>query len=259
MERSEYVSGVFLRHWDRSEFSRKTGEFSIMELGCGDSLASCLRGHSVGAAGYYLVDAGAFATSDIETYKHIASALSRDGRIMPDLSRCRSTADILKSVKAQYLTRGLQSLKALPDKTVDFIWSQAVFEHMGKADFAETMRELRRVIRDDGVMSHRVDLRDHLESALNNLRFSTEAWESPLMSKSGFYTNRICYQEMLGFMSSAGFDVEVVRVDRWEKVPTPRNKLSKEFHAIPDDDLRVSGFDVVLRPTLLPAEDQASR
>jgi len=44
--------------------------------------------------------------------------------------------------------------------------------------------------------SHRVDLRDHFGSALNNLRFSDKKWELDWIANSGFYTNRIRLQEM---------------------------------------------------------------
>jgi SAM-dependent methyltransferase len=257
MERPDYVSTVFLTHWNRSDFRRKTGEFHAMELGCGDSLASCLMGRAVGAAGYCLVDAGEFADGDVDTYKRIATALAEAGQPIPDISRCRSVAEMLTSVHARYLTNGLESLRSLPDNSIDFIWSQAVFEHIRHAEFAPTLRELRRILRDDGVMSHRVDLRDHLSEALNNLRPSAKLWESRLMASSGFYTNRIRYGAMLKLMESAGFIADVVNVDRWKTLPTPRNKLAPEFRSLPDDDLLVRGFDVVLRPTR-PAADPRS-
>lgn len=248
MERPEYVSTVFMTHWQRAAFSRKTGEFYVLELGCGDSLASCLMGNSVGAAGYYMVDAGDFAAKDVGIYKRIAAALSGSGLPVPDISACSSVAEMLTRVRGQYLIDGLQSLRKLPDGHIDLIWSQAVLEHIRRGEFVETLRELRRVIRDDGVMSHRVDLKDHLGGALNNLRFTTETWESPLMAKSGFYTNRIRYNEMLDLMRAAGFTVEVVQEARWECLPTPRERLSAPFRSIPDDDLLISGFDVVLKP-----------
>jgi len=74
-------------------------------------------------------------------------------------------------------------------------------------------------------------------------------WESEFMARSGFYTNRIRYREFLELFKRAGFDVEVKRVLRWDRLPTPRNKLNEAFRSLPDDELLVYGFDVVLRPT----------
>jgi SAM-dependent methyltransferase len=248
MESPDYVSSVFDRHWKRAEFSRKNSGFQALELGCGDSLASCLMASAKGAAGYYLVDAGAFAVQDIEKYQRIAAALSRSGHPVADIAKCDSVAQMLERTHARYLTAGLRSLQALPDKSIDFIWSQAVLEHLRHAEFGETLRQLRRVLRDDGVMSHRVDLKDHLGGALNNLRFTHDRWESPLMSRSGFYTNRIRFTQMLDAVRFAGFDAQLIQVDRWTSLPTPRASLAPEFQSLSDEELLVSGFDVVMRP-----------
>lgn len=96
--------------------------------------------------------------------------------------------------------------------SIDFIWSQAVLEHIRKSEFLDTMLELHRILRPNGVCSHVVDLKDHLGGALNNLRFSEKLWESNFMASSGFYTNRIRYSEMLDIFHQAGFSVEVVNV-----------------------------------------------
>jgi len=68
------------------------------------------------------------------------------------------------------------------------------------------------------------------------------------MANSGFYTNRIRYTQMLTMFQQTGFDVEVVEVERWERLPTPREKLAAEFRNISTDELLVSGFDVILHP-----------
>jgi hypothetical protein len=92
-----------------------------------------------------------------------------------------------------------------------------------------------------------VDLQDHLAAALNNLRFSESVWESHLFSSSGFYTNRIRYSEMIQSFKDAGFESETVQLDRWDELPTPRRRMDTAFRDMPDDELLVRGFDVVLR------------
>jgi hypothetical protein len=108
------------------------------------------------------------------------------------------------------------------------------------------LRELRRIQRQDGVSSHRVDLRDHLGGALNNLRFRERTWESGFVSRSGFYTNRIRYTEMLKLFREAGFEVEVTNVERWTHVPTACHKMATPFRDLSEEELTVSGFDVLL-------------
>ena len=46
----------------------------------------------------------------------------------------------------------------------------------------------------------------------------------------------------------SGFDVEVVNADKWERLPTPRDKFAEAFREISTDELLVSGFDVILHP-----------
>ena len=98
-----------------------------------------------------------------------------------------------------------------------------------------------------GVSVHRVDLKDHLGGSLNNLRFTSTTWEGDLFRKSGFYTNRIRYDEMVALFDRVGFDCRLLRVMRWDALPTPRTKIDEAFRYLPDDDLLVSGFDVALR------------
>ena len=131
--------------------------------------------------------------------------------------------------REQYHTGGLESLRAIPDNSVDFIWSQAVLEHVRKADFLDTLREMQRVLGTHGVCSHRIDLTDHLGGSLNNLRFSYRIWESTLFSSSGFYTNRIRYSEMLRLFGEAGFDVQVCGIDRWPSLPIARKNLAPPY------------------------------
>jgi len=248
MDNPEYVSSVFSTHWSRAQFARKQSDWHAMELGCGDSLASCQIANAYNVKKCYLVDVSRFATMDMAFYKALAARLRREGITVPDIERCGSVPEMLELLNTEYLTEGLNSLKIIPSGSVDFIWSQAVLEHIRRNEFLETMKELRRIVRHDGVISHRIDLRDHLQEALNNLRFPERVWESPFMAGSGFYTNRIRYGEMLDIMRQADFDVKVVRVDRWEKLPTPREKMDPQFQPLPEQDLLVSGFDVVLNP-----------
>jgi hypothetical protein len=69
------------------------------------------------------------------------------------------------------------------------------------------MTECRRVLSDTGVASHSVDLKDHLEGGLNNLRFSEKLWESDFFVNSGFYTNRIQFYEMLNHFKEPGSEI----------------------------------------------------
>lgn len=102
-----------------------------------------------------------------------------------------SVCAALESLNATYLNRGLESLKTVPDGAVDLVFSQAVLENVRLADFANLAIEMRRVLKPNGVASHEIDFRDHLQDALNNLRFPWRKWESEFMARSGSDTNRL--------------------------------------------------------------------
>ncbi len=247
MERSEYALGVFSDHFNGVNFARKAGGFSTLEVGPGDTVSSALIARAHGASQCYLVDAGRFARADMVPYLELAEKLRSESFVVPEVASCESVDELLRMCGGCYLTEGLCSFGTIPDQSVDFIWSQAVLEHVRKEDFVGTVREMYRVLSPQGVCSHRVDLKDHLGGALNNLRFSQQTWESRFMTQSGFYTNRIRYKEMLGIFEDAGFAVEVVHVARFAKLPTPRWCLAPQFRSIPTDELLVSGFKVILR------------
>lgn len=246
MDQPEYAFCVFRKHFDRVEFACKSEGFVALELGPGDTLFSALIAKAFGASKTYLVDVGPFADLDLTPYFRMASFLTMHGFPIPNLQKCNTWEKLAEACSAYYLTEGINSLHDIPSSSVDFVWSQAVLEHVRRGDFLPIFRELRRIQRIGGMGSHRVDLQDHLGGALNNLRFQTQTWESPLMSNSGFYTNRIRYSEMLDLFKQAGFKVEVIQTNRWASVPTPRRKMAPEFRNLAEKELTISSFDVVL-------------
>lgn len=241
-----YALGIFNRHFARSGLAAQT-EFVGLEFGVGDSVASALIANAHGASRCYLIDAGRFSVESIDTYQSIAQALIEQGYTIPSIARAKTFADVLELYNGVYLTEGLRSLQTLPDASVDFIWSNAVLEHVRVAEFAQVMNELRRLLKPGGVISHRVDLKDHLGGALNNRRIASNLWERDWFARSGFYTNRLAYPQMLELFEQSGLEVEVLQVDRWETLPTPIEKMAGEFRDIEPADLLVSGFDVLLR------------
>jgi predicted SAM-dependent methyltransferase len=248
MDQPDYAHEVFVTHYQRTQFGRKQGGYVALEFGPGDSALSALTTHAYGAAQCILVDAGSFAARDIEPYRRMAAYLADKRLPVPDLRSAGSLDDVLRSCHAQYHARGLQSLRELPSASVDFIWSQAVLEHVRREEFLATMVELRRVLRQDGACSHRVDLKDHLGGSLNNLRLSSRWWEKEWMARSGFYTNRLRLSEMLELFRRAGFACELLETRRWARSPIKRSQLAREFRDLSDDDLHVREFDVLLRP-----------
>jgi SAM-dependent methyltransferase len=224
---------------------------AVLELGPGDSLATALIAKALGARETTLVDAGPFASREMAVYRALAAYLEGEGLRPPPLGEDASA--MLAASDARYLTEGVASLESLAPGGIDFAFSNAVLEHIRAHEFLPMMRALRRAMAPSGVVFHDIDLQDHLAYGLNNLRFSDKVWESPFMARSGFYTNRIGYGEMMGVFEQAGFSVELLEVRRFAGLPTPRAAMAPRFRTRSDEDLRVSGFRVLLRPALNPA------
>jgi len=246
MDRFSYATGIFNGHVERAGLKNKLEGLAILEAGPGDSISTAILSRAYGATST-LVDAGRYAVDDVRPYLKLEAFLRSEGLDVPDISELNSLDELLTRCDSKYLVNGLESLKTIPDNSIDFIFSQAVLEHVRKSEFIETMRQYARIIKPKGICSHRVDLRDHLGGGRNNLRFSDALWESNFFVNSGFYTNRIQFKLMLEMFEQAGFEVEVTKVNRAAALPIKRNQLARDFSDTSDSDLLITVFDVLLR------------
>ncbi|MEO3432605.1 methyltransferase domain-containing protein [Inquilinus sp. CAU 1745] len=246
MDEPGYALRVFDEHVAQAGLSDRLARKTILELGPGDSVAAAIIARARGARAI-LVDVGPFAKAQPETYGPLVHQLREAGLNPPTIEGMTTLRELIEACEASYLTEGLTSLRELPESSVDLVYSQAVLEHVRKREFVDIQRELFRILKDDGVCSHQIDLRDHLGGSLNNLRFSEQLWESDFFSRSGFYTNRINFEAMAGLFRQAGFEVEVGEMRRWKTLPINRHQLATVFREISEETLCVSGFDVLLR------------
>ena len=241
------LAGVLDVKSDLPQLKVEDAEFTVLEIGPGDSVFSAAIAWSLGATRSWLVDAGSYATTDMAVYIKFFNFLKNKGLASPIQTEPLLLADVLNACGGEYLTNGVRSLAQVPSASVDFCFSNAVLEHIPKGDFVWLADELSRVLKPNGVCVHRVDLKDHLGGGLNNLRFTEARWEGSLFRDSGFYTNRIRFGEMLACFEAAGFECLLPRIERWDNLPLPRSALDEQFRELSEEDLLVSGFDVVLR------------
>ena len=239
--------GAFRTHLDRARAFRSLREgFTMLELGPGDSVLSAGVARALGGRESWLSDAGDFASRDAHLFVALDAALAEAGLRTNGLPAGLAFEETLKRLNARYLTGGVASLAAIPDRSVDLIWSSVVLEHVRRDEFPALAAELARILTPDGVMSHAVDLRDHLGGSLNNLRFSPQRWEHPSWRDAGFYTNRMSQAEIIAVFARAGFKAVDVRDDLWPGPPLDRTKLHASFRGRTDAELSIAGFDVVL-------------
>ncbi len=224
----------------------KRGGFVVCEIGPGDSVSTAVIAKSLGASRTWLVDAGFFATTNMRAYTALIDYLRNQGIDIQSPTVPQRLSELLEWCGGNYLTNGVQSLEEIPTDSVDFCFSNAVLEHVPKDDLPVLATESFRVLNPGGIAVHRVDLKDHLGGALNNLRFPEVTWESQLFRRSGFYTNRTRFRKLVALFEKAGFECRAPRIVRWDFLPTPRGKMAQDFARLADEDLLVSGCDLVL-------------
>ncbi len=248
MEDADYARQVFEIHLEAA--GPLPEGFTYLELGPGDSLATAIIARAHGASAGYLIDAGAYASRSIDTYRRLIAKLKSDGegRGLGELEDCRTVDEILEAADCTYWQDGIEALRRVPDASVDFIFSQAALEHIPLGEFADTCRQLYRIQRQAGVGSHRIDFQDHLGGSLNSLRFSETLWEAAWFAPgSGFYTNRLRFSEVLDHFRAAGFEADVRSIRRWDEIPLAPAKLDAAFRGMAKDDLLISGALIGLR------------
>ena len=249
MDRPDYALKIFDLHIRRAFPDGRLDGKTVLEIGPGDSLASAVAACAHGAAQTLLVDAGAFASRDVDLYRAMADALAARDLAAPDLTDAQTLEDVLTRCSARYLTTGVEAFADLADGSVDLIWSHSVLEHIPLKQLPRLMAEMRRVLKPDGRMSHNIDFQDHLSHGLNSLRFSEAVWESPTMRNAGFYTNRVRARTMHDLIRQAGFDLIVEDFGRWPEPPLARRDLDPAFRDLTDDELSIRTSHLLARPT----------
>lgn len=215
MDSLDYAQLVWQTHFPVSGFP-DLRDRTVLEIGPGNSLLTAKLACASGARHVWLVDSVELA-----------------GQGEPE--------------GATYLTRGLESLRSLPDKSVDFLFSHAVLEHIRFHEFDDLVGEMRRLLKPGGIVSHMIDFRDHLQESLNSYRFSHGLWESRLMASSGFYTNRIPWPSMRSRFAGAGFNVSVISTKHWPVLPIKQSAMAEPFRSMPPEELLCSECHCVLR------------
>ncbi len=119
----------------------------------------------------------------------------------------------LSEANIQYLAPAdAADIGGLPDVSVDYHISTTVFEHIPGADIKRILEEAKRILKDDGIVIHFIDLSDHFQhqdksiTRINFLRYSDEEWEK-IAGNQFAHCNRMRASDYLTLFKEAGFDM----------------------------------------------------
>jgi SAM-dependent methyltransferase len=172
----------------------------------------------------------------------------------------RLTIETLESVYGiRYRAPSDASDTGLPSSSVDSITSTDVLEHIREGSILPILRECYRLLRDDGVMSLRVDYQDHYAyfdsqiTIYNFLRYSDTHWR--LFNSALHHQNRLRHPDYLNLLATAGFEVlesHPFQASEHELEMLRNTPIADRFRSYEPADLAIRGSHLVLRK--LPAD-----
>jgi len=246
MDDASYSQKIFNLHVSRYSSEIDLAGKRVLEVGCGDSVASGVLAFLHGCESCFCIDVGEFATSDLNFYKEIKGSPKYPER-WGSLQSVTSFSGLLETCKITYETEGLDSLRRIDTCSIDLSWSHSVLEHVRLKELTNVLAELHRVMVHQGVSSHNIDYQDHLAFSLNNLRFGSTVWELDWLAQSGFYTNRIRAFQMHRKFAEVGFSILFEDFGKWADLPIERRLFSDEFRDISDEELKIRTSSILVK------------
>ncbi len=157
-------------------------------------------------------------------------------------------ADLLHRLRIYPLLGDARKL-AFPDRTFDLICSNNTFEHIYPEVLKAILGEFHRVLKDDGIMSHFIDMTDHFEhfdksiTIYNFLRYSEKAWSR--IDNAIQPQNRLRFPDYQDLYHATGFAIleEATRPGDLEALR--RVPLAEPFRSYAPEELAISHAHLV--------------
>jgi hypothetical protein len=160
--------------------------------------------------------------------------------------------DLLTNYGIQYLAPFDARDMKFESGSIDIITTTSVFEHIPADDCDAIIREFRRIIDKDGLMSHTIDYSDHYAHADPNiseyhyLRFND--WQWKVLNPSIHYQNRMRTSDYSKMFSSRGFEIVGSEVWAGPEAALDSIAVSKKFKDTDRQALLELGCHFMLRP-----------
>jgi SAM-dependent methyltransferase len=227
---------------------RPLGEAVFYEFGAGWDLAVPLSLWALGVERQIVVDLRPNVRLEL-----VNTSIARLGRLVSNrgLRDPGGTIASVKELEPRFGIRYLAPLDAratgLPPGSVDFVTSTSTLEHIPEEELVPLLAECRRLLRQDGAVSSRIDLSDHFShfdhslSPYNYLRYSDRTWR--LVNSELLYQNRLRRSDYVSAFDRAGLTVVAERT--WQPNVDLPEDIDSRFRDYYPEDLAVLGLRLV--------------
>jgi SAM-dependent methyltransferase len=240
------------------EFVRTEPEdAAFYEFGAGWDLIIPLTYYALGVESQTLVDIRPLARLElVEASTHTFESErpwleAKAGRPLRSLGepRIASVSELRDRFGIEYLAPRDAGDTRLTAGSFDFISSTDTLEHIPVHELGRVLGECRRLLKDSGVLSSRVDLEDHYShfdpslSDFNFLKFGDRSWR--LLNPPLHYQSRLRYPDYLRLLRESGFEIlreRTSRVSDAELMRLREMKLAQRFRHYSLDELAVKGL-----------------
>ena len=252
----------------------KIEEASFYEFGAGWELGIPLSFYCLGVQRQTLIDIRSHLRVDlvnatIDTLRRTRKdvGLRRfPERCLPTGSRQEGIRSLQEWYGIRYIAPCDARNSRLPEGSFDFISSSSTMEHIPAVDIPPVLKECRRLLKEDGVMSFLIDYKDHYSycdeaiGPFNFLRYSDSQWE--LYSPSLYYQNRMRHRDYDGIFSREKLGVleeEIIEPSEAELQSLRALVLNPVFRArYTFEELSACGAHVVLSRKAAASADRSA-
>lgn len=153
--------------------------------------------------------------------------------------------DSIKKKIIYFSKNAIENFNILRKETIDFIFSNAVLEHVYNLKL--TIEKINLLLKKGGITYHQVDLRDHLhirdKCYLDFLKYPEKYWR--------FIgdTNRIRYSQYLKIFKKFNFDLLEINSRKLKSkgISIIKKDFNKQFQKLSNEDLSIISFNILAK------------
>lgn len=230
-------------------FKRLPAGSTVFEFGAGRNLLAPLLLSNAGASRLIAADLERIAT--LEQINHMILQLKdvRPGK-WPMVS---TFDDLARFYRIEYRAPFDARTIDFADGSIDFIYSTSTLEHIPPEDIGTLLRECKRVLSSQGLMSFLIDYHDHYASAdrsismLNFYQFSDRQWR--LFNPGSHYQNRLRHCDHERIFAELGLSplINSPIIPEWANEALKRTSICGKFRHYAQKDLATSNGFFLLR------------